>query len=82
MHDKKRAIADKLGSQDGENTLEKNQDLHQRTRGINCTNDSSENKFAIADFVMRSRRGINTLNASGLVQQRGALTISTARCGS
>jgi hypothetical protein len=44
----------------------------ERTHGIDGTNDRSENKFAIADYVMRTYRGISVFNASGIVQQRSA----------
>ena len=42
------------------------------TLGIDGTNDRSENKFAIADYIMRAYRGISVFNASGIVQQRSA----------
>ena len=72
MHDPKRALADKLTSQDGENSYHKNADAHARTQGIAGVNDSSENKFATADYVMRTYRHISVHNASGIVQQRAA----------
>ena len=72
MHDKKIALADKLTSQDGVNSFGRNHDAHERTIGAHGTNDGSENKFAIADWVMRTFRGISVLNASGIVQQRSS----------
>ena len=72
MHDPKLAIADKLASQGGANAFGANADGHARTQGVHGTNDSSENKFSIADYVMRTYRGISTLHASGIVQQRTA----------
>ena len=47
MRDPRRSIADKLTSQDGINSFGKNKDGHRRTQGIDGTNDSSENKFAL-----------------------------------
>ena len=68
-----RAIADKLTScQDGKNAFGTNADGHERTRGVQGTNCAVESKFAAADYVMRSYRGISVLNASGIVQQRTA----------
>ena len=72
MHDKRLALADKLESQGGHNSYAQNLDAHERLKGIDGTNDGSENKFATADVVMRSYRHISTLNASGMVQQRTA----------
>lgn len=72
MHDKKIAIADKLTSQDGKNAFARNQELHARVQGVDAANDAVENKFSIADQVMRAHRHISTLHASGLVQQRTA----------
>ena len=72
MRDPKIALADKLTSQNGVNSIGRRQDAHEATQGIDGTNDRSENKFAIADYVMRTYRGISVLNASGVVQQRSA----------
>ena len=72
MHDKRLALADKLESQGGHNSYERNHDAHERTIGVDAMNDGSENKFATADFVMRTYCGISTLNTSGIVQQRTA----------
>jgi hypothetical protein len=72
MHDKKIALADKLESQDGPNCYARNADGHERTTKAHVNNDGVENKFAIADYVMRTFRGISVLNASGIVQQRTA----------
>ena len=58
MHDPKLAIADKLSSQGGANAFSANADGHARVQGVHGTNDSSENKFAISDYVMRTYRGI------------------------
>ena len=72
LHDKKIALADKLTSQGGVNAIGARQEAATRTQGIDGTNDRSENKFAIADYVMRNYRGISVHNASGIVQQRSA----------
>ena len=72
LHDKKIALADKLTSQGGINAIGKRQEAARRTQGIDGTNDRSESKFASADYIMRTYRGIAVFNASGLVQQRSA----------
>ena len=54
------------------NVLRRGEHAHERTQGIDGTNDRSENKFAIGDYVMRTFRGISVQNASGIVQQRSA----------
>ena len=72
MHNKKLALADKLASQDGANSFAANADGHARTLGCKVTNDDVENKFATADYLMRTYRHISTHNVSGGVQQRSA----------
>eukprot|EP00966_Prymnesium_polylepis_P136876 3162791-Prymnesium_polylepis.1 len=72
LYDKKIALADKLTSQDGINSFGRNADAHARTQKAHMTNDSAENKFGIADHVMRTHRHISIINAAGIVQQRGA----------
>ena len=72
LHDKKIALADKLTSQGGINSIGKRQEEASRTQGIDGTNDRSESKFATADYIMRTYRGIAVFNASGIVQQRSA----------
>ena len=62
MHDPKLALADKLSSQDGANAYSSNADAHERLKGVHGTNDGSENKFAIADYVMRTFRHMSVLN--------------------
>ena len=69
LHDKRLALADKLSSQGGINAFSTNADAHARCHG---TNDAVENKFATADYVMRTYRNISVLNTSGMVQQRTA----------
>ena len=72
MHCKKIALADKLSSQNGINSFAANADGHARTMDADGMNDAVENKFAIADYVMRAFRNISVFNASGAVQQRTA----------
>jgi hypothetical protein len=72
LHDPRLALANKLTSQDGDYSIGKNADAHERTKGVHTTNDSVENKFATGDFVMRTFRGISVCNASGIVEQRNA----------
>ena len=72
MHDPKLALADKLESQDGVNAWSKNEDAHRRTIDAHATNDAVENKFAIADYIMRFYRNMSVFNVSGVVQQRAA----------
>ena len=72
MHDPKLALADKLESQDGVNAWSKNEDAHRRTIDAHVTNDAVENKFAIADYIMRFYRNMSVFNVSGVVQQRAA----------
>ncbi|EOD24721.1 hypothetical protein EMIHUDRAFT_206823 [Emiliania huxleyi CCMP1516] len=66
------ALADKLESQDGVNAWSKNEDAHRRTIDAHATNDAVENKFAIADYIMRFYRNMSVFNVSGVVQQRAA----------
>ena len=79
MHDKKVSLADKLASCDGANTLEANAVGHAKTKGVHSNNDAVENKFASADFVMRTYRNISVLHASGYVQQRAATDFDRAK---
>ena len=72
MHDKKIALADKLESQQGPNSYASNHNGHERTKGAHVNNDAVENKFATADYVMRTFRYMSVVNVSGCVQQRTA----------
>ena len=67
---KRLALADKLTSQSGKNAYAVNADAHERTKNISGTNDAAENKFATADYVMRTFRNLTTFNAAGIIQQR------------
>ena len=70
MHDPRRALADKLTSQNGINAFARNQDAHKRTHGIDGSNDRTESKFAVADVHMRRSRHISIHNVAGIIQQR------------
>ena len=72
MHDPRLALADKLASQNGINAYAINKDAHERTKKVHGTNDAVENKFAIADYVMRTYRKISVFNTGGIIIQRGA----------
>lgn len=58
--------------QDGANCFSRNTDAHERTQRCHGTNDAVENKFAVADYVLRCYRGLSIFNASGIVQQRAS----------
>jgi hypothetical protein len=72
MHDKRLALADKLSSQGGINAFSANADAHARTQRCHGTNDAVENKFASADYILRTYRNSLIINVSGIVQQRTA----------
>ena len=69
MHDSKRAIADKLTSQDGINTPAKQQKMHKATVGAHVANDRVESIFGSYDYVGHIFRGTSVENLSGLAQQ-------------
>ena len=69
MHDAKRAIADKLSSQDGENAPAKRTAMHKATRGAHTANDRVESNFGAYDYVGHVFRGTSVENLSGLTQQ-------------
>ena len=71
MRDSKRAIADKLSSQDGANAANaaKSARVHEATKGAHVNNSRVESHFGKADNVMRSYRGSTTENYAGMVQQ-------------
>ena len=69
MHDSKRAIADKLTSQDGMNTPAKQQKMHKATAGAHVANDRVESIFGSYDYVGHIFRGTSVENLSGLAQQ-------------
>ena len=71
MRDAKRAIADKLTSQEGVNAASaaKSARVHEATKGAYVNNGRVESHFGKADNVMRSYRRATTENYSGMVQQ-------------
>ena len=69
MHDPRLAIADKLTSQDGCNSIGKNAVAHAATAGAHTTNDTVESNFGCYDYVLRCFRGISVTAASGVAQQ-------------
>ena len=71
MRDAKRAIADKLSSQDGANAASsaKAARVHEATKGAHVNNARVESHFGKADNVMRTYRRSTTENYSGMVQQ-------------
>ena len=71
MRDAKRAIADKLTSQDGANASSsaKAARVHEATKGAHVNNARVESHFGKADNVMRTYRSSTTENYSGMVQQ-------------
>ena len=71
MRDSRRAIVDKLSSQDGANAANaaKAARVHEATKGAYVNNARVESHFGKADNVMRSYRRSTTENYSGMVQQ-------------
>lgn len=69
MHDAKRAIADKLTSQDGINAPGKQAKMHKATAGAHVANDNVESIFGSYDYVGHIFRGTSVENLSGLAQQ-------------
>ena len=69
MRDPKRSIADKLTSQDGENCVSKNTDVHERTIGAHVMNSLVESNFGIYDRNSRTYRNTKVENMSCMVQQ-------------
>eukprot|EP00966_Prymnesium_polylepis_P319048 7368990-Prymnesium_polylepis.1 len=69
MHDSKRAIADKLTSQDGANAVGKLSTAAQHTEGAHQMNDHVESNFGCYDNVAHMFRYATVENLSGLAQQ-------------
>lgn len=69
MRDSRRAIADKLTSQDGANAVGKSETMHKRTRGAHVMNDHVESHFGSYDFLARIFRHSTVENLSGMTQQ-------------
>jgi hypothetical protein len=69
MHDPKLALADKLTSQDGANSIGKQAQGHADTIGCNASNDSlAEAVFGTFDYVLRRFSGISQEAASAIAQ--------------
>lgn len=69
MHDPRLALADKLTSQDGANSIGNRTDGHVSTIGCHASNDSlAESVFGTFDFVLRRFAGISPEAASGVAQ--------------
>ena len=69
MHDTRRAIADKLTSQDGVNAPAKRQKMHEATVGAHVNNSRCESMFASYDYVGHIFRGAAVSSLGGLGQQ-------------
>ena len=72
MRDPKRAIADKLISQDGANAWGKNAKRHKATIGVHAGNCRVESNFAKYDSVARLFRGATCERLAGMAQQMQA----------
>ena len=66
LHDPKLALADKLASQSGVNSIVGNEDAHRATLGVYDTTDRVETNFAGIDSNMHTFRGISVEAAAGL----------------
>ena len=71
MRDRKRAIADKLSSQEGANSANaaKSARVHEKTMGAHVMNAHVESHFGKADNCMRTYRNATAENIAGMVQQ-------------
>ena len=71
MRDAKRAIADKLSSQQGVNAASaaKSTRIHEATKGAHVNNGRVESHFGKADHLMRTFRGATSEAYAGMVQQ-------------
>lgn len=71
MHDKKLAIADKLSSQGGANSVAKQALADAALKGCNATNDAmAESVYGAWKFERRRTPGISVRRSSGLAQAR------------
>ena len=68
MHDTKRAIAEKLTSQDGECAPAKRQKMHKATIGAHVNNSRCESIFGSYDYVGHIFRGASAAILGGLAQ--------------
>ena len=69
MHDPKLALADKLTSLDGCNSLGKNMEAHEATKGAHVSNCTVESNFGCYDYVLRCFRSISVDAAAAVAQQ-------------
>ena len=69
MHDSRRAIADKLTSQDGANAVGNLETAHEHTKGAHQMNDHVESNFGCYDNVAHMFRYATVENLSGMAQQ-------------
>ena len=69
LHDPKLALADKLTSQEGANSLGKNAEAHEATKGAHVSNCTVESNFACYDYVLRCFRSIGVDAAAAVAQQ-------------
>ena len=71
MRDPKRAICDKLSSQNGANaaTADSAEEVHQAIRGAHVINDYVESTFGCYDAVARQFRRTSVENLTGMAQQ-------------
>eukprot|EP00966_Prymnesium_polylepis_P199016 4611850-Prymnesium_polylepis.1 len=69
MHDPKLALADKLTSQDGANSIAKQGQAHTDTQGCAACNDVlAESVFGTFDYILRRFGGISVEAASAVAQ--------------
>mmetsp|Transcript_24056 Transcript_24056/g.59701 ORF Transcript_24056/g.59701 Transcript_24056/m.59701 type:complete len:566 (-) Transcript_24056:199-1896(-) len=69
MRDPKRAIADKLTSQDGANSVGNSAAAHEHGKGAHQMNDHVESNFGCYDLVAHMFRYATVENLAGLAQQ-------------
>ena len=69
MRDTRRAIADKLTSQDGVNSAANLEEAHEHTKGAHQMNDHVESNFGCYDNVAHMFRYATVENLSGIAQQ-------------
>ena len=69
LHDPRLALADKLTSQEGANSLGKNAEAHEVTKGAHVSNCTVESNFACYDHVLRCFRSIGVDAAAAVAQQ-------------
>lgn len=79
MYDSKLAIADKLSSQCGVNSLGRNATANAALRGVNATNDATaEGVYGAWKYERRKNPGISVRRSSGLAQARISKSLAHA----